>query len=54
MNVCLDLPNKLKEYGKFFSHFTMDPDEECTAAIFIALLKKKKKTKKEEIKNSMG
>ena len=53
MNSPLHLSNKLKECAKFFSHFIMDSDQGCAAAILIALLEKKN-TKKEEIKNSMG
>ena len=50
MNSSLHLSNKLKECGKFFSHFTMDPDEECAAAILIVLLKKQRKRKRKRLR----
>ena len=51
INSRLHLSNKLKECrNKFFSHFIVDSEEECVAAILIAFLKKKGKPKKKRSK----
>ena len=50
INSRLHLSNKLKECRKFFSHFIIDSEEECAAAILIAFLKKKGKPKKKRSK----
>ena len=42
---------QLFEYGQLFT-FVMDYDEECAAAILLALPKKKRQREKEEMKNS--
>ena len=53
MNSYLHLSNKLKKCVKFFSYFIIDSDEECTAAILIALLKKHREKEREREKKRL-